>query len=195
MKKITVYCASSNNLDAHYYEEAKRIGQHIAAQGWAIIYGAGSAGLMGALADSVLENNGYVIGVIPRFMKKVEWDHKGIQEVIETEDMAERKKILVQDTDAVLTLPGGLGTFEELMEILSARRLGLFTKPVIIYNYRGYYDSMIEMLEKSIDEKFMGEEYRAAWIEIKNIEDLFPAIHSAGTWETFEERFSNQKFK
>jgi len=195
MKKITVYCASSNNLDVHYYEEAKRIGAHIANQGWAIIYGAGSAGLMGALADSALEHNGYVIGVIPEFMKKVEWDHKGIQEVIETEDMAERKKILVKDTDAVLTLPGGLGTFEELMEILSARRLGLFTKPVIIYNYRGYYDAMIQMLEKSIEEKFMGDEYRAAWIEIKNLEELFPAIENAGTWETFEERFSNQKSK
>jgi len=178
MKKITVYCSSSNKLPQKYYEETKRIGELLAKNNMTIIYGGGSSGLMGALADSSLENGGHVIGVIPTFMKKVEWDHKGVQQMIETEDMAERKKILIEGTDVVMALPGGVGTFEEIFEVLSAKRLGLFTKPVIIYNFEGFYDPVIKLLNNCITENFMGEIHRFIWKEVTKIEDLMDAINN-----------------
>ena len=120
IKKATIFCSSSDTLPKKYYEETRLVGELLAKNDITIIYGGGSSGLMGTVADSALENGGEVVGVIPRFMKAVEWDHKGVHLMIETEDMAERKKIMVEGTDAVIALPGGVGTFEELFEVLSA---------------------------------------------------------------------------
>jgi len=180
--KVTIYCSSSNSLPSKYYEETNKIGQLLAKENITIIYGGGGAGLMGTLADSALKNDGKVIGVIPRFMKAVEWDHKGVNLMIETEDMAERKKILIEGTDAVIALPGGVGTFEELFEVLSAKRLGLFIKPIIIYNFEGFYNPIIEMLETCIEENFMGKQHRVIWTEVTRSEDLVGAIKNAPTW-------------
>lgn len=182
IKKVTIYCSSSNTLPQKYYEETRRIGQLLANNDITIVYGGGSSGLMGALADSSLENNGKVIGVIPTFMKAVEWDHKGVNQMIETKDMAERKKILIDGTDAVIALPGGVGTFEELFEVLSAKRLGLFTKPIIIYNFEGFYDPIIKMLETCVEENFMGQQHRDIWTEVTQLEDLLHAIQNAPAW-------------
>lgn len=182
IKKVTIYCSSSNTLPQKYYEETRRIGQLLAKNDITIVYGGGSSGLMGTLADSSLENNGTVIGVIPTFMKAVEWDHKGVNQMIETKDMAERKKILIEGTDAVIALPGGVGTFEELFEVLSAKRLGLFTHPIIIYNFEGFYDPIIKMLETCVEENFMGQQHRDIWTEVTQLEDLLTAIHNAPAW-------------
>jgi len=182
INKVTIYCSSSNSLPQKYYEETKKIGQLLANENITIIYGGGASGLMGTLADSALENNGKVIGVIPTFMKAIEWDHKGLNLLIETEDMAERKKMLVEGTDAVIALPGGVGTFEELFEILSAKRLGLFTKPVIIYNFEGFYNPIIEMLETCVEENFMGKQHRDIWTEVTQVGDLIEAMKNAPTW-------------
>ncbi|MFK8005758.1 MAG: TIGR00730 family Rossman fold protein [Saprospiraceae bacterium] len=182
INKVTIYCSSSNSLPPKYYRETKRIGQLLAKENITIIYGGGSSGLMGTLADSALENDGKVIGVIPRFMKAVEWDHKGVSLLIETEDMAERKKILIEGTDAVIALPGGVGTFEELFEVLSAKRLGLFTKPIIIYNFQGFYNPIIEMLETCVEENFMGKQHRDIWTEVTQLEDLIEAMKNAPAW-------------
>lgn len=184
LKKVTVYCSSSNSLPQKYYEETQKIGELLAKENITIIYGGGSSGLMGTLADSSLKNGGYVKGVIPGFMKAVEWDHKGVQEMIETEDMAERKKILIEGTDAIIALPGGVGTFEELFEVLSAKRLGLITQPIIIYNFDGFYDPIIKILNTCIQENFMGGQHRDIWSEVTNIEDLIPSILNAPPWET-----------
>ena len=191
INKVTIYCSSSNTLPQKYYEETKKIGQLLAKENITIIYGGGSSGLMGTLADSALENDGKVIGVIPRFMKAVEWDHKGVNLMIETEDMAERKKLLIEGTDAVIALPGGVGTFEELFEVLSAKRLGLFTKPIIIYNYQGFYNPIIEMLETCVEENFMGKQHRDIWTEVTQLEDLIEAMKNAPAWS--ESAFDNAK--
>lgn len=182
INKITVYCSSSNTLPKKYYEETRKIGQLLAEQNITIIYGGGSSGLMGTLADSSLAHNGEVIGVIPRFMKEVEWDHKGVQTMIETEDMSERKKILIDGTDGIIALPGGVGTFEELFEVLSAKRLGLFTAPIIIYNFEGFYDPIIKMLNRCIDENFMGKQHHEIWTEVTQIDQLIDAIKNAPAW-------------
>lgn len=191
IKKITVYCSSSNSLPQKYYDETQKIGKLLAQEKVTIIYGGGSSGLMGTLADSSLENGGRVVGVIPKFMKAVEWDHKGVQLMIETKDMAERKKLLIEGTDGVIALPGGVGTFEELFEVLSAKRLGLFTKPVIIYNFEGFYDPVIQMLNRCIEENFMGKQHQDMWTEVTQVEELMDAIHNAPAWS--ESAINNAK--
>ncbi len=185
IKKVTIYCSSSNTLPQKYYDETKKIGALLAKENITIIYGGGSSGLMGTLADSALENGGYVKGVIPSFMKAVEWDHKGVQEMIETEDMAERKKILIEGTDAIIALPGGVGTFEELFEVLSAKRLGLVTQPIIIYNFDNFYDPIIKTLNRCISENFMGEQHRDIWSEVTQLDQLIPTINNAPTWDSY----------
>ena len=185
IKSVTIYCSSSNTLPQKYYDETKKIGRLLADEKITIIYGGGSSGLMGTLADSALENGGYVKGVIPGFMKEVEWDHKGVQEMIETEDMAERKKILIEGTDAIIALPGGVGTFEELFEVLSSKRLGLITQPIIIYNFEGFYDPIIETLNRCISENFMGKQHRNIWSEVTQIDQLISTINNAPSWDSY----------
>lgn len=182
-KKVTVYCSSSNSLPQKYYDEAKKIGAILAKNNITITYGGGSAGLMGAIADSALENGGRVVGVIPTFMKEVEWDHKGVHLMIETEDMAERKKILIEGTDAVIALPGGVGTFEELFEVVSAKRLWLFSKPIVLYNFEGFYDPFIQMLEKCIEDGFMKSEHRNIWSVATHADEILEIIKSTPEWD------------
>jgi uncharacterized protein (TIGR00730 family) len=182
IKKVTVYCASSDKLDAKYFDAAQQIGEILVAHDVAVIYGGGAKGLMGKLADTVIENNGTIIGVMPEFMQKVEWQHNGISELILTHDMHERKKKFLEDADALITLPGGCGTLEELLEAITLKRLGVFINPIIILNLDGYYDPLIAMLESCITEKFMRLEHRDIWTVIQKPEELIDAIKNAPKW-------------
>ena len=181
IQKVTVYCASSDKADQHYFDLAIETGRILTEQNITVVYGGGAKGLMGHLADSVIQHSGNIVGIIPHFMKMVEWDHKGLNELIVVEDMAERKKQLME-VDALVALPGGCGTFEELLEAISLKRLGRFTKPIIIVNHRGFYDPLIALFEKSIEEKFMRAEHRYIWTVIEDINDLMPAIQNAPEW-------------
>ena len=181
IQKVTVYCASSDKADQHYFDLAIETGRILTEQNITVVYGGGAKGLMGHLADSVIQHSGNIVGIIPHFMKMVEWDHKGLNELIVVEDMAERKKQLIE-VDALVALPGGCGTFEELLEAISLKRLGRFTKPIIIVNHRGFYDPLIALFEKSIEEKFMRAEHRYIWTVIEDINDLMPAIQNAPEW-------------
>ncbi len=183
IKQVTVYCASSAKLADKYFDAAKRIGEVLVQHNVTVMYGGGAVGLMGKLADTVIENKGTIIGVMPSFMHQVEWQHKGINELILTEDMAARKKRFLQGTDALITLPGGCGTLEELMEAVTLKRLGVFIKPIIILNLDGFYDPLIEMLERCISEKFMREEHREIWTVIQQPEELIEAIKNAPEWD------------
>ncbi|MEE4311348.1 MAG: TIGR00730 family Rossman fold protein, partial [candidate division KSB1 bacterium] len=135
-----MYCASSTRVSAVYFEAAKRLGALLAKRDITIVYGGGSVGLMGALADSALERNGVVVGVIPRFMVELEWAHPDLAELVVVEKLHERRERMIEGVDAVIALPGGCGTFEELIEAITWKRLGMFTKPVVIVNIGGYYD-------------------------------------------------------
>jgi len=181
IQKVTVYCASSDKADQHYFDLAIDTGRILTEQNITVVYGGGAKGLMGHLADSVIQHHGNIVGIIPHFMKMVEWDHKGLTKLIVVEDMAVRKKQLME-VDALVALPSGCGTFEELMEAVSLKRLGRFTKPIIIVNHRGFYDPLIALFEKSIEEKFMRAEHRDIWTVIEDINDLIPAIQNAPEW-------------
>lgn len=184
MQRICVYCAASTKVKQSYFTETARLGQILAAAQLSIIYGGGSVGLMGKLADSAMEAGGSVIGVIPRFMCDVEWNHNGLTELILVDTMHQRKEKMALMADAVVALPGGCGTLEELMEIITWKQLGLFTKPIIIVNIEGYFNPLIEMLDKALSEEFMREEHRQMWSVVNSAEQVLSAIHSAVEWDS-----------
>ncbi|MCW3806735.1 TIGR00730 family Rossman fold protein [Plebeiibacterium marinum] len=182
IKRVCVFCASSSKVKECYTKDAVLLGKILAQKGIGMNYGGGAVGLMGAIADSMLLNRGDVTGIIPRFMVEVEWEHKGVANMIHVDTMAERKKLLVENTDAVICLPGSTGTLEELFEVLSNKKLGLFTKPVILLNTNGFFNPMIQMLDKIANEEFMRDEHRNIWSVVEKPEDVIPAIINATPW-------------
>ena len=182
MKRICVFCASSSKVDKSYFVAAERLATRLVSDDVTIVYGGGAAGLMGCIADTAIKRGGHVVGIIPKFMTDVEWQHKELEEIHVVADMHERKKMLLEGTDALIALPGGSGTLEELLEAISLKRLGLYTKPIIIVNINGYYDPLIEMLEKSIRERFMSETHRKMWTVVSDPDDILNAIESSPEW-------------
>ncbi len=182
IKKVCVYCASSDKIDQKYFEATKTLAKALTKNNTTVVYGGGARGLMGQLADTVIEEKGRIIGIMPHFMKEVEFHHKDVNEFIFTADMHERKKQFMVGVDALITLPGGCGTFEELMEAITLKRLGLFTKPIVILNLDGYYDNLISMLEYAIDEGFMGEQHRPIWTVFTDPNKVLEAIQSSEPW-------------
>ena len=174
--RVTVYMASSNSVDEKYFRVAKELGNEIAKGGMQLVYGGGSKGLMGAVADAVLEEGGAVTGIIPTFMKEREWAHHNLTEMIEVDTMHERKTAMVAQCDAIIALPGGCGTFEELMEAITWRRLELIHKPIIIFNQDGYYDPLIQLLDRAIEKGFMQPEFADYWITVDSVEDALKAV-------------------
>ncbi len=181
-RRICIYCASSNKVAQKHFEATDVLANDLIKHKITAVYGGGSAGLMGRLANTMLAGNGKIVGVLPRFMEKVEWGHKGLTELILVEDMHERKKLLIKDADAVVALPGGCGTLEELMEVITLKRLGKFTKPIIILNLDGFYNPLVDLLDRMIDEKFMRPEHRSIWQVVNLPEEILPAIENAPQW-------------
>ncbi len=182
LQQICVYCASSNQIDTKYFEAAKILGNEFVKHGITLMYGGGAAGLMGCIADQVIAGGGKVIGIIPDFMKQVEWAHLGITELHIVGDMHERKKKFLDGTDALVAMAGGCGTLEELLEAITLKRLGLFTKPIVILNTDGFYNDLLAMLQKCIDERFMNHDSALMWRAVDKPEDVIPAILSAPAW-------------
>ncbi len=171
--KICVFCASSAGKKPIYVESAKQLGATLAKQNISLIYGGGKVGLMGAVADSALKNSGEVIGIIPDFMTEKEIGHTGVTELIVVKSMHERKLEMHERSDAVITLPGGFGTFEELFEILTWIQLGLYQKPVGILNVNGYYDLLEMQLNKMVVEGLLKPEHRKGLIFSTELDELF----------------------
>lgn len=171
MKKICIYCASSPKAADYYKESASQIAKILVENGYELVYGGGSIGLMGAVADSALEHNGKITGVIPKFMQELEWGHPGV-EMIEVENMHERKNLMLEKSDAVIALAGGCGTFEEIIEAITWKRLALFDGPAVFLNTNNYYDPIIEQLNRAVDENFMNPEHRDLWSVIQRPEEI-----------------------
>lgn len=133
------------------FDAAVRLGQLLATRHIRLINGAGNIGLMRSVADAVLQNGGEVTGVIPHFMVEQGWHHTGLTELIEVDSMHERKRLMAEKSDAVIALPGGCGTLEELLEIITWKQLGLYLQPIVILNTNGFFDPLLTMLDKAID--------------------------------------------
>jgi uncharacterized protein (TIGR00730 family) len=195
IRKVCVYCASSEKSDAVYLNAARRVGEILAENSIVTVYGGGAIGSMGRLAEGVLAKGGKIIGVIPRFMQELEWDHKGLSELQVVENMRERKHIMLTDSDAAIALPGGSGTLEELMEAISLKRLGIYLKPIVLVNVKGFFDPLLTMLQRCIDERFMDERHAAMWQVAAEPDDILGAIHSAAPWTHDARRFATMKPK
>ncbi|MEM0993784.1 MAG: LOG family protein, partial [Bacteroidota bacterium] len=138
----------------------------------------------------VLAEGGKIKGIMPKFMQAVEWMHKGVKDFEFTADMHERKTKLIEGVDGLVTLAGGCGTLEELMEAITLKRLGLFTQPIVILNTKGYYDPLKAMLEKCVSEHFMNEEHLEMWTFVDEVEAVIPALKNAKTWSTEAIKFA-----
>ena len=160
---VCVFCASSANIDPRYLDAAREVGALLAQGGWRCVNGGGAVGLMGAVTDGALDADGEVTGVIPKFMVDNGWCYDRLEDVIVTADMHQRKQMMSDMADAVIALPGGVGTLEELLETLTWRQLGLVKVPVIILNTLGYYDALLAMLRHAIDEGFMKPSHGQLW--------------------------------
>ncbi|MBQ9556742.1 MAG: TIGR00730 family Rossman fold protein [Muribaculaceae bacterium] len=160
---VCVFCASSANIDSRYHDDARELGRLLAEGGWRCVNGGGAVGLMGAVTDGTLDAGGEVTGVIPKFMVDNGWCYDRLEDVIVTADMHQRKQMMSEMADAVIALPGGVGTLEELLETLTWRQLGLIKTPIIILNTLGYYDSLLGMLRHAIDEGFMKSSHSQLW--------------------------------
>ena len=163
IQSVCVYSASSTKIADCYFRAARELGELLAHHGIRLVNGAGNLGLMRACADACLEAGGQVTGVIPRFMVEQGWQHPGLTELIETEDMHTRKQTMARLSDGVIALPGGYGTLEELLEIITWKQLGLYLNPIVILNTNGYYDPLLLMFEKAVEGRFMRPLHADLW--------------------------------
>lgn len=159
MKSVCYFCASSPKIPQVYFDEAKALTQSLVNAGYGVVYGGGSQGLMGIVADTALALGAPVTGIIPKFMVDVEWQHKGVKDMRLTSTMAERKRLLIDLSDAIVILPGSTGTMDELFDAMADKKLGLLWKPIVILNTNHFYDHLRSQLERMVEENFMSAKH------------------------------------
>jgi uncharacterized protein (TIGR00730 family) len=180
--QVCVYCASSGRIHSDYFEATSKLAHLLVEKNIKVVFGGGSSGLMGQLADSVLAAGGQIKGIMPQFMNEVEWGHRGVSDFVYTESMHERKAKFLEGTDALITLPGGPGTFEELLESITLKKLAQFTKPIVILNTRGYFDAFNNMMQQAVKENFMIDDLKYLYTIVNTPEEVIPAIENAHLW-------------
>ena len=190
IRRVTVYASSSNALDEVYYDAAARLGTTLGKAGLDIVYGGGGVGLMQRMADNAMAEGAHVHGVIPDFLNTVEHGHKNLSRLEVVVDMRERKHRMIADSDAVISLPGGSGTFEELFEALTLKRLGQFLGPIVLVNTRRYFDRFVEFLHHSVAENFMSETHLQMWSLAQEPEDVLEAMRTATPWTADARKFA-----
>ncbi len=178
-KNICVYCSSSNLLDDIYYLEARLLGQLMAAQGYGLVYGGGNVRLMGVIAKAVHDNDGYVYGVIPQALKEREGvAYEIADELIVTPSLRERKALMYEKSQAFITLPGGIGTLEELMETLTLKQLGYHQAPMVIVNTNGFYNSLFALLNEFLEKRFVKSSFPELFTVVDNVGEAMDYITS-----------------
>ena len=190
IKRIRIYCASSTKIDDCFFRDARKLGQLMAAKGIAIINGAGKMGLMQASTDGCLEAGGEAIGIIPSFMVKEGWCHQGMTQIVETPNMHIRQQKMAEMSDAAIVLPGGCGTFAEMMELITWKQLGLYLKPIVILNTNGYYNPLIQTLQQAVDMNFMRQQHSAIWQVASTPEEALKLVLETPLWDTSIRRFA-----
>lgn len=180
IRNVTVYCSSSRNIDQAYYDAGRELGLALARRGWSLVYGGNRVGLMGVLSDAVREGGGKVIGITPQLFIDLKVHDTLADELVVSKDMRDRKAMLEQRGDAFVTLPGGLGTFEEIFEIICGKQLGYHNKPIVLLNINGYYDPLLAMIQHGVQQKFIKE-------KAKQLYHVSPTVADAMTYlETYK---------
>jgi uncharacterized protein (TIGR00730 family) len=183
MKHLCIFCGSSKGNDPVYEETAEELAKIIVDEDLTMVYGGGSIGIMGVLADKILSMNGKVIGVIPRFLYDLEVGHDNVTELIIVESMHERKQKMAEISDGFLALPGGFGTLEEMGEILTWIQLKLIRKPIGLLNINGFYDEFLRMLDKMVESGFLKKNNREILLSSKSPEEIITIIKNAPVFE------------
>lgn len=183
IRSLCVYCGSSDRGSPAHHEAAERLGEAMARAGIRLVYGGGRIGMMGRIADAVLQAGGEVVGIIPKFLEQVEVGHSGVTQLIVTENMHDRKQTMAELSDAFLIMPGGLGTLDETFEILTWKQLGLHEKPVIVADIGGYWRHLVDLIDHMIAENYAKPENRALFQVIGSIDDLLPALSAMPAYD------------
>lgn len=191
LSSVAVYCSSSSKVRTSYVKAAERLGELLANAHIRLIYGDGGIGLMAAVAQGALSHGGEVVGVIPKFMVEQGWNNPASTRTIVTQTMHERKATICDLADAMVALPGGIGTFEELLECLTWKQLGLHTHPVVILNTDGYYNRLLDCLDYMVDEQMMRPVHKKMYCVVEQPEDVIPAILSAPEWDAQTRRLAS----
>jgi len=186
MKSLLVYCGSNPGLNPIYKETAVKLGLEMVKRGMRLIYGGGSLGLMGTIADTVMENGGEVVGIIPTFLDNLEVGHPNLTEIHVVNSMHERKAMMEEMCDSVITLPGGYGSMDELFEILSWSQLGLHKKPVGLLNINGFYNPLVAQLDLMVNEGFLKQPNREIIQISDSIEEVFKLMDGFVPQEAFK---------
>ena len=176
---VTVYCSSSAKIAPEYFAAADHLGRAIAGRGWKLVYGGNNVGMMGRLADAVRDAKGKVIGITPRLLLDKGIADERCDELVVTDSMRERKQLLEERGDAFITLPGGIGTFEEIFEILVARSLGYHDKPIVLLNINGYYDPLLRMMDHAVKERFIRDGVDRLWFVTADVDAALDHIQNA----------------
>ena len=190
MQSVCVYCASSTQIDEKHFRAAEKLGTLIAQRGLRLITGAGKLGLMNTVQDAALAAGGEAVGVIPTFMVREGWHHEGLTQLIETASMHERKQTMADLSDGVIALPGGCGTMEELLEIITWKQLGLYLNPIIILNIDGFYDHLLAQLSKAVEDNFMRSIHADIWRVATTPEEAIELLLSTPTWDKNVRKFA-----
>lgn len=177
-KLLCVYCSSSRDLDPKYYIAGEAVGRELVARGWGLVYGGGHAGVMGAVARATKAAGGHVVGVIPDFMHARELTFHEADELVQVGSMRERKRIMAERADAFVTLPGGIGTLEELSEIMVERALNLSAKPLVLLNQDGFYDDFLRFLDRMVSERFKSSGLHQVLSVAATVEAIWPLLEN-----------------
>lgn len=172
MQRLCVFCGSSPGAKPDYLDAASQLGQSMVERGIDLVYGGASIGLMGAIADSVIENGGKAIGVIPKHLEQLEISHQGLTELLVVKDMHERKAAMASLSDGFVALPGGIGTLEELIEICTWQQLGLHAKATGILNIDHYYDKLLEFIDQTVEQEFLRPQHQRNLLHNANADKL-----------------------
>jgi len=176
---VCVFCGSRNGADPAYAQAARDLGQLIARRGWRLVYGAGDVGMMGEVASATAQGGGDSLGVIPVHLLTRERESRDISRLVITENMHERKKVMFMNADAIITLPGGAGSLDELFEVLTWRQLGLHEKPVFLLNVNGYWDPLLHLIDHMIAQGFVGREFLGYFTTSASVAELEPLLATA----------------
>jgi len=182
-KLLCVYCSASKHLEPRYYQGAEAVGRAMVAHGWGLVYGGGNVGMMGSVAQAVKAAGGGVVGVIPEFMKVRELAYHEADELIIVDSMRERKRVMEERAAAFLALPGGIGTLEELTEIMTLRYINRIDKPVVIFNYDGFYDDLLRFFDRMTRERFKSVGLQALFQVANTVEEIWPHLNDASRFE------------
>ena len=175
-KSVCVFCGASNAIPKKFFEAGSKFGEMLAKHDITLVYGGGDCGVMGAVANAVMENNGYVTGVFPISLRNLENEHKTLSEIIIVNTMHERKQLMFERSDAFIVFPGGFGTMDEMFEIITWKQLRLHEKPVIIYNQEGYWNPLIALMSNIIDNQFAKAETYDFYKVVDTLDDIIPAL-------------------